>query len=256
VRVPLPPEFLTLPLTHRGLHDRKARRPELGMSAFGAALAAGYGIELDVLLSSDGQAMVFHDPTLDRMTEQTGLLAGRSAAELGRIALRDSDDRIPTLPQVLELVAGQVPVLIEIKDATHTFDRSDGQIEAAVARAVAGYRGPVAVMSYNPVFMLGLADLAPLVPRGLTTESFAAAEYAYLPGDLRERLGAISEFDAVGASFISHGFRDLGLARVAELKRQGAAILCWTIRSPADEALARQVADNITFEGYAAPFPA
>jgi glycerophosphoryl diester phosphodiesterase len=217
-------------------------------------VAAGYGIELDVQLSGDGEAMVFHDETLDRMTAEAGALAGRGAAELGRIALRDSDDMIPTLREVLNSVAGRVPLLIEVKDASEALERSDGRLEQAVARALQGYVGPVAVMSFNPASVARLAAAAPDLPRGLTTEGFSAADYPALAAPLRERLRAIADYDAVGASFISHGFRDLGMERVAALKRQGAGILCWTIRSPEDEAAARKVAQNITFEGYAAPF--
>ena len=149
-RVPLPAAFLTQPPAHRALHDSAAGRPENSRAAVRAAVAAGYGIEIDVQLSSDGQAMVFHDEDLDRLTSDCGPVRARTAAELGRTRLRDAEDGIPTLPEVLALIGGRVPLLIEIKDQTLTMSETDGRLEAATAAALASYTGPVAVMSFNP----------------------------------------------------------------------------------------------------------
>lgn len=251
-----PPALLRLPVAHRALHDRAARRPENSPGAIRAAVAAGYAIEIDVQLSADGQAMVFHDETLNRLTDETGLLAQRSAADLGRITLRACDDGIPTLPQVLAMVAGRVPLLIEIKDQTGTMGPDTGALELATARALAGYDGPVAVMSFNPHSVAAMARLAPRVARGITTSAYDPDDWAPLPAATCTRLRDIPDYDDAGASFISHEWRDLGRARVTDLKAQGAAVLCWTIRSQADEATARRIADNVTFEGYAAALPA
>ena len=252
----LPLAFLTVPLAHRGLHDATARRPENALSAFRAAIAAGYGIELDVQLTADGEAVVFHDDTLDRMTAETGPVAARRAADLRRIGLASSDDHIPTLSEVLDTVAGRTPLLIEIKDAGEALGPTDGQLEAAVARALAGYAGPVAVMSFNPHHIITLRRLAPDLPRGLTTDAFDPADWPHTPPATCARLAGIPDYDAAGASFLSHHFRDLARPRVRDLRRQGAAILCWTIRSPDQEAEARRIAHNITFEGYPAPHSA
>ena len=251
-RIPLPPAFLTVPLAHRGYHDAARRRPENSLSAFGAAIAAGYGIELDVQLTADGQAMVFHDDTLGRMTASTGAILAHTAAELGTIRLQNSDDLIPTLPQVLALVAGKVPLLIEIKEQLDTMQDTSGRLERAVATALDGYQGPVAVMSFNPHCIAHMARLAPMIARGITTEDYVPQHCAPIPDTVCDDLRAILDYDRTESSFISHKASDLGRARVAELKSQGAAILCWTIRSPEAEAKARQIADNITFEGYAA----
>lgn len=255
-RVPLPPSFLRRPIAHRALHDRAAGRIENSPAAVKAAVAAGYGIEIDLQLSSDGVAMVFHDETLDRLTGATGPVSARTAADLGRIPLTGSTDTIPTLAQVLDLIAGQVPLLIEIKDQTLAMEPTDGRLEAATAGALDGYRGDVALMSFNPHSVARMAALAPQLPRGITTSSYDAEDWAPLPSATCDRLRAIPDFDATGASFISHEARDLARPRVAELKAQGAAILCWTIRSPEAEAAARRVADNVTFEGYVARLPA
>jgi glycerophosphoryl diester phosphodiesterase len=255
-RIPLPESFLRLPIAHRALHDRAQGVIENSRLAIRAAIAAGYGIEIDLQLSSDGVAMVFHDEALDRLTGETGLVNARTATDLGRIRLRDSADTIPTLAEVLDLIGGRVPLLIEVKDQSLTLGATDGRLEAATAATLQSYRGDVALMSFNPHAVALLADLAPHLPRGLTTSAYDPADWAPLPAAACDRLRAIPDYDATGASFISHEARDLARPRVAELKAQGAAILCWTIRSPQAEAEARRYADNITFEGYPAPLPA
>lgn len=256
MRVPLPPAFLTLPLAHRALHDCSARRPENSPAAIRAAIAAGYGIEIDLQLSSDGVAMVFHDEALDRLTATIGPVNARTAAELGQIALTDADDGIPTFTQVLHLIAGQVPLLIELKDQTLTMGQTDGRLERATATALAGYTGDVAVMSFNPHSVAHMARLAPHVPRGLTTSAYDPTDWAPLDPATCAHLRTIPDYDRTASSFISHEAADLPRPRVEALKSQGAAILCWTIRSPTAEAAARTIAHNITFEGYPAPFPA
>jgi glycerophosphoryl diester phosphodiesterase len=254
MRAPLPPAFLDRPIAHRALHDRTARAPENSMPAVRAALAAGYGIEIDLQSSADGVAMVFHDDDLDRLTFDTGPVRARTAAELQRIRLRDCPEPIPTLRQVLAEVAGQVPLLIEIKDQSGRMGETDGVLERATATALAGYTGPVAVMSFNPHSVARMAVLAPEVPRGLTTYDFPPGDFPPNPTPQAEAarlaLAEIADFDRVGASFISHYWRDLGRARVAALKAQGVPVLCWTINTPEKEAAARKVAQNITFEGY------
>ncbi|MGP3724628.1 glycerophosphodiester phosphodiesterase family protein [Cereibacter sphaeroides] len=256
MRAPLPEAFLRLPIAHRALHDRAAGRPENSPGAIRAAIEAGYGIEIDLQLSADGVPMVFHDETLDRLTAETGPLSTRTAAELRTISLRDATDTIPTLAEVLELVAGRVPLLIEIKDQDGALGPAVGALEAATAAALEGYGGPAAVMSFNPQSMAEMARLRPDLPRGLVTSSYDPADWAPVPPETCARLRAIPDYDRVEASFVSHEAPDLDRPRVAELKAQGAAILCWTIRSPEAEALARRVAANVTFEGYRAALPA
>ncbi len=250
----LPDAFLTTPITHRALHGTGI--PENSLAAVRAAVAAGYGIEVDIQPSADGVAMVFHDDTLDRLTGETGPVATRTADELGRIALTGGYEGIPTLSEVLETVGGQVPVLIEIKDQDGAMGTDVGPLERAVADALKGYTGPVAVMSFNPHAVAAMAELAPDVPRGLTTCAWDSDEAAALPEARRAHLAAIADFDRVGASFISHDRRDLANPSVAALKARGVPVLCWTVRSLAEESQAREIADNVTFEGYGALFPA
>lgn len=248
----LHPDFLRLPVAHRALHDRAAGRVENSRAAIRAAIAAGYGIEIDLQLSSDGVPMVFHDDVLDRLTGQTGPVRARRAADLSAIPLTGGAEAIPTFVEVLEIVGGQVPLLVEIKDQTPF----NGALERATAAALGSYDGPVAVMGFNPETVVLMADLAPHIPRGITTCDYAPADWPDLSEADCARLRGIPDYERAGASFISHQARDLGHPRVAELKAQGAAILCWTIRDAQAERAARSVADNVTFEGYAAAIPA
>lgn len=245
---PLPPEFLTAPIAHRGLHD--AGRPENSLSAAAAAVAAGYGIEIDLQPSGDGVPMVFHDATLDRMTPARGPVRAQTAATLDLVALAGTADRIPRLSALLAAVAGRVPLLIELKDQTRAPGGDDGTLERGTAAALAGYAGPVAVMSFNPGMIARMAVLAPGLPRGLVTYGWDDGDARGLPAATLARLRDIADFDAVGAGFVSHHHRDLDRPRVAALKSAGVPVLCWTIRSPDEAAAARRVADQITFEGF------
>jgi len=252
----LHPDFLSVPLAHRALHDVNDGRPENSRAAIRAAIAAGYGIEIDLQLSKDGQAMVFHDYMLDRLTHDRGRVRERTAAELGAVMLTGGDEGIPTFAEVLELVAGRVPLLVELKDQDGVMGDNLGPLEEASAAAVEGYDGPLAFMSFNPNSVARLAELARDVPRGIVTDAYDPEDWALLPEQTRAHLREIPDYDRVGACFISHGVKDLRRPRVAEIKASGAPILCWTVRSPEQEAEARKVADNITFEGYLAAKPA
>ncbi|MFD1341606.1 glycerophosphodiester phosphodiesterase family protein [Litorisediminicola beolgyonensis] len=250
--IPLPSVFLDRPIAHRAYHDLSDSRPENSRAAIAAAIAAGYGIEIDLQMSSDGEAMVFHDYDLRRLSLESGPIRQRSARELAAIPLMGSTETIPTLSEILDLVAGRAPLLIEVKDQDGAMGPETGALEEATGRALAGYEGPVALMSFNPNSILHLSRRAPDVPRGLTTSAYRPEDWPTLPAATRDRLREIHDADHVGASFISHEATDLDRPRVAALKTDGLAVLCWTITSPEAEAEARKIAQNVTFEGYAA----
>lgn len=256
MHAPLPPAFLSTPIAHRALHDVAQGRPENSRAAIRAAIAAGYAIEIDLQLSRDGVPMVFHDETLERLTPRDGWLCDLTAADLATIPLKGGDEGIPTLADVLALVAGRTPLLIELKDQTLRMAETDGRLEQATAALLAAYEGPVAVMSFNPHCIARMAALAPQIPRGLTTSAYDPADWAPLAPEICDHLRPIPDYDRTGSTFISHEHTDLARPRVAELAAQGAAILCWTIKSPEQETIARRFAQNITFERYAAARPA
>jgi glycerophosphoryl diester phosphodiesterase len=253
----LPADLLSLPVAHRALHDVTDGRPENSRAAIRAAIAAGYAIEIDLQRSSDGCPMVFHDDDLDRLTEATGLVAARSRAELEQIPLKGGDGEcIPTLADVLDLVAGQVPLLIEIKDQDGNLGPNVGDLEAATAKVLQGYEGTVALMSFNPHSTAALAQYAPHIARGLVTSAYDPTDWTPVPKATCERLRDISDFDSSQSSFISHEVGDLSRQRVQGLRAAGVPVLCWTVKSRAAEDEARKWVDNVTFEQYLSPLPA
>lgn len=254
--IPLDPAFRYVPLAHRALHDVTDGRPENSRAAVRAAIAAGYGIEIDLQLSRDGQAMVFHDYDLARLTGASGPVQARTAEELDGLPLIGGDEGVPALSEVLALVAGRVPLLIELKDQQGEMGPTDGRLERSVAQALHGYEGAVGLMSFNPHSVIAMAGLCPDIPRGIVTSAFVPQFWPELPELVRARLRGIPDYDAAQASFISHEVHDLKNPRVARLKEGGATILCWTVRSARQEAIARRIADNITFEGYLAAIAA
>lgn len=243
----LPNSFLTRPLAHRALHG--AGRPENSLAAVQAAIDAGYGIEIDVQPSRDGVAMVFHDYDLRRLTPDSGAIAQRSTAELAAIPLWGGNEPVPTLKAALDLIAGRVPLLIEIKDQDGALGANLAGLEQAVVRDLADYAGDAAIMSFNPHSVQTLSRITDR-PLGLVTCDFTANDWPMVAAPTRERLAQIPDYDHSDACFISHDRRDLANPRVAQLKTEGVPVLCWTVRNTEQEVEARKIADNITFEGY------
>ncbi len=250
--IPLPAEFLTSPFAHRGLHDRAAGVIENSRSAIKAAVAAGYGVEIDLQLSADGEAMVFHDDGLDRLTAETGPVRRRSSAALERIELVGCEECIPTLVDVLDIVGARVPMLVEIKDQSGCLGPIDGRLERRAAQLLSAYDGPAALMSFNPYSVAACAEAAPGIPRGRVTERFRADGWDNLTPERAAELNRFDDLDRLGASFISHDHKDLSNPEVAAAKQSGRHILCWTTKSPAEDKAARRIAENVTFESYAA----
>ncbi|QUJ75929.1 phosphodiesterase [Sulfitobacter albidus] len=248
---PLPDGFADRPFAHRALHDVTDGRPENSRAAIRAAIAAGYGIEIDVQLSGDGAAMVFHDYHLERLTDMQGAVQLHDSVALRAIPLRGGTEGIPDLAEVLTIIAGAVPLLIELKDQDGGMGPRIGRLEAAVAAALEGYAGDVALMSFNPHSVAEMQSLCPHLPRGLTTSAYRPADWP-LSTATCDTLREIPDYDRTGSVFISHEVDDLDRPRVAELKAQGAMISCWTVRSPEQDARARRIADTVTFEGYVA----
>jgi glycerophosphoryl diester phosphodiesterase len=210
-----------------------------------------------VQASSDGEALVFHDDVLERLTGRAGPISGASAASLGALPLAGAaeGETIPTLAEFLALVAGRAPLLIEIKDQTHALGPGVGPLERRVAELLARYEGPAAVMSFNPHAVAAMAGAAPDLARGLTSCAFDEQEWG-IDAARRAHLAALADFDPLGCAFVSHDKTDLANPAVGALKARRVPVLTWTIRAAAEEASARATADNITFEGYRPPVDA
>lgn len=245
----LTPDWLTArPIAHRGLHDRAAGIPENTIAAAEAAIAGGYAIECDVQLSRDGEAMVFHDAGLGRLTGTDGLVRERDVADLTRLTVLGSGERVPTLPEFLRKIAGRTPLVVEVKT------RHDGDLALArrTAAIVASYDGPVAVKSFDPVIVGALAGLLPGVPRGIVAESrHDDPSYATLTEAERHGLGQLLHFSESRPDFLSWRVDDLPNA-ATHLCRLLARmpVMTWTVRTEAQVRLARAHADQMVFEGF------
>ena len=245
-------KFFNIPIAHRGLHSLSEGFPENSMGSIERALSKGYGIEIDVQMSFDRQAIVFHDYELDRLTAEKGLICNKKAEQLVDIKLLGSQTGIPLLTDVLELVSGRQALLIEIKDQDGRLGRNVGELEREVARLLETYDGPVAIMSFHPnsVYAYRFFDGKP--PVGLVTDSFNENAWPNICNEYLVELRNINSFDKVSADFISHDFKDLHSRALVKFREKKIPILSWTIKSEADEKIARDYSDNITFEGYMA----
>jgi len=243
-----PRELLARPLAHRALHG--PGRPENSIAAIRAAVDGGWGIEIDVQPASDGTPMVFHDYALDRLTGREGWIRLHTVEQLAATTLLGGDEGIPTLQQVLDAVAGKVPLIVEIKDQDGSLGPSVGALERATADVLRDYKGPVAVMGFNPNSIRVFGGFAPDIPRGLVTDAFTAEDWPMVPMARRKKLAEMRDLLTCGATFISHNRKALYSAQVLKLSQRNFPILTWTIRSQDHADLALEVADQITFEGY------
>jgi len=226
--------LIARPFAHRGLHGGGII--ENSRAAFEAAIAAGHGIELDVQASADGEAMVFHDYDLGRLAQGDGKFAERTAADLGRLSLKGSDETIPTLKEILGLIGGKAPLLIEVKAP----GREVGALSRAVEAALKDYIGPVAVMSFNPEVGRWFARHAPTVLRGLVVTEAG-----------RRWRGTLTRHLALWrsrADFLAYDIRDLPSSFAAAQRMKGLPVLTWTCRTIADRARAAEHADQIIYE--------
>ena len=224
-----------LPFAHRGLHG--GGRIENSRAAVEAAVAAGHGVEIDVRASRDGGVFVFHDATLDRLTAERGELAERSSAALQAIRLAGSEETVPALVDILRLVGGRAPVLVEVKSPA----RRVARLCSAVYRSMEGYRGSVGVMSFNPEVPRWFGRNAPRVPRGLVVSE----------SDRRGVRGRIERTLALWRArphFLACDIRDLPSRLAARRRRRGMPILTWTVRSDEERERAALHADQIIYE--------
>jgi glycerophosphoryl diester phosphodiesterase len=227
------------PYAHRGLHG--AGVPENSRAAFAAARAAGHGIELDVQLSADGEPFVFHDLTLERLTDERGPLADFTGKELTAIRLSGTAETIPPLSDVLNLVDGRVPVLIEVKSP----GRSVNMICLGVRRALEGYRGAVGVMSFDPRIGAWFAEHAERIPRGLVMTLKPPAK-RFDP--LRTSVTVALALHTAKPDFLAVDIECIGTAVPMELRKLGMPVVTWTVRTAAQERLALAHADEIIYE--------
>lgn len=243
-----PAWLVARPIAHRGLHDLSGGIVENTLEAAAAAVEHGYGIECDVTASADGEAMVFHDDTLDRVADASGPVHGRTAGDLARLRLHHGAGRIATLGDLLTLVAGRVPVVCEIKSA---FD-GDLRLATRAVEVARSYGGPLAFKSFDPGIVAALRGLAPERPRGIVAEAhYDHPEWAPLSTARRHAMANLLHFSETKPDFISWYVRDLQHAAPFLCRNAlGIPVVTWTVRTPEDVALAASGADQIVFEGF------
>jgi glycerophosphoryl diester phosphodiesterase len=239
------------PFAHRGLHDATSGVIENTAGAVRAALATGYGIEVDLQISADGEALVHHDPELGRLTEESERLDRMTAAALKRVAFRDSVERMMTLGELCDLVAGRVPLLVEMKSR---FD-GDQRLPLRVAAVLTGYRGPAAPMSFDPAQLAVLRQKAPRLPRGIVAAKYRPHPYwDQMPLLLRYGMGSLLPAALTGRPhFVAYSVNNLP-AFAPAIARHALClpVLTWVVRSEAERVRAMRFADQIIFEGFRA----
>jgi len=237
------------PIAHRGLHDAAKGIVENTVPAFKAAIARGYGIECDVRPAACGTPMVFHDLTLDRLVEAEGALAKHASPALKEMRYKGGGHMID-LGELLALVAGRVPLLVEIKSEWET---PDARFLKSIAETALNYAGPVALMSFDPAVMTAMRTLAPSIPRGIVSGQFLAdcwwrdklgPERAYSLTHLLESGPAAPDFYAYDVTALP--------TPVTRFAREvlGLPLFTWTVRTEEQRATAAQWADAPIFEGY------
>ncbi len=242
------PDWLTArPIAHRGYHDIAAGRIENTLPAAEAAIAHRFPIECDLQRTADDRVVVFHDDTLDRLTTGSGPVERKSLAELRAATFRDGDARIPTLEELLDLVDGRVPLVIELKSSFS----GDRRLEAASAAILADYSGPTVVMSFDPASMTAMRRLAPALPRGMLADRFRAQDWPTLTTTQRWIYATFAMAPAVLPSFVSYDVASLPASPPLALRHFfGLPLITWTVRTARDRATAKAWADQITFEGF------
>lgn len=238
--------LIARPIAHRGLHDKTRSDVENTASAFAAAIAGNFAIECDLQITADGEAVVFHDEKLERLTESMGLVKDLTAAEVTRLTIRNSKDRVQTLVSLLQQVDGRVPLAIELK--TH-WDGSTALAQRALD-VLRNYHGHYCLMSFDPDVIEFLRLQSPRTIRGLVADRATEQYYNMLPPKRRLELRTLSHLGRTQPHFISFYIRDLPFAPITELRSAGTAVISWTIRSPAQAAMALRHSDQITFEGF------
>jgi len=236
------------PIAHRGLHDAASGVIENTPSAFSAAVAGGYGIECDLQISADGEAMVHHDDALGRLTDGVGALAQMRSVEIKAAPFKATTDRIITLGELCDLVAGRATLLIELKSHFN----GDLRVAKRAAEVLVRYAGPAAVMSFDPALVEALRTFAPKLTRGITAERwYRHEEWNALTAAQKHSMAHFLHAPRTRPQFVAYGVKDLpALAPLTARWLFGIPLLTWTVRSEDDRRAAARFADQMIFEGF------
>jgi glycerophosphoryl diester phosphodiesterase len=236
------------PIAHRGLHDAARGIIENTAAAVSAAIAAGYGIEVDLQISADGEAMVHHDDVLGRLTDGEGRLDQLSAADLKHVPFRGSAERMMTLGDLCDLVGGRATLLLELKSR---FD-GDGRLPARVAAILSGYDGPGAPMSFDPMQLEVLRQKAPRLPRGIVAAKYRPHPYwDQMPAWLRHGMASLLPALTARPHFVAYAVDNLqAFAPLFARHILCLPLVTWVVRTEVERQRAARFADQMIFEGF------
>ncbi|MDO8380483.1 glycerophosphodiester phosphodiesterase family protein [Phenylobacterium sp.] len=234
------------PVAHRGLWTPDGA-PENSLGAFQAACQAGYGVELDVHLSADGEAVVFHDYSLKRMTGAEGRIKDRTVAELAELRLKDTDERIPTLMETLALIGHRAMVHVELK----TPFGEVGPLEQRVHEILIDHAGPTCVIGFNPYSHAWFADRFPGVLRGLDSYAWED-DTPHLSAEQRKAFARLEQISVARPHFLAMSLDTVSSDIVAKHRAEGMPVVAWTVRKPEQWEAIKEHCDNLIFEGWAA----
>lgn len=243
------PDWLTArPVAHRGLHDAARGIIENMPAAVAAAIAGNFAIEVDLQLSADGEAMVHHDDALGRLTDGSGPLLGKTAAELRAVRFKDTPERMMSLADLCAQVDGRVPLVIEVK--SH-FD-GDRKLVARMGQVLAGYAGPAAVMSFDPDQVLALRESMPDRPRGIIAQrDYDDDHWNKLTPEQRQGMLHLRHAFRTRPHFVAFWVNQLPAAAPWIARHLfGLPLLTWTVRTPEQRERAARYADQMIFEGF------
>jgi glycerophosphoryl diester phosphodiesterase len=243
------PKWLTArPVAHRGLHDAARGIIENMPGAVEAAIAGNFAIEVDIQLTADGEAMVHHDDALGRLTEGSGALLDKTAAELKAVKFKDTAEHMMSLGDLCALVAGQTALVIEVK--SH-FD-GDRKLVGRMAEVLASYQGPVVGMSFDPDQVLALKEIMPKLPRGIIAQRTYDDDYwSKLTSEQRDSMLYLRHGFHTEPHFVAFWVNQLP-APAPWIARNifGLPLLTWTVRTPEQRRRAARYADQMIFEGF------
>lgn len=243
------PDWLTArPVAHRGLHDMSRGIVENMPGAVQAAITGNFSIEVDIQLSADAEAMIHHDHALGRLAEATGEVVSKTAAELKAVRFKDTAERMMSLSDLCAMVAGRVPLVIEVKSR---FD-GDRKLVRRMAEVLASYDGPAVGMSFDPDQVLALRELLPNRPRGIVAQRSYEDEYwSYLTQEQRDSMLYLRHGFQTQPHFVAFKVDHLP-APAPWIARNvfGCALLGWTVRTPEQRTRVGQCADQMIFEGF------
>ncbi len=243
------PDWLTArPVAHRGLHDASRGIIENMPAAAQAAIAGNFSIECDIQLTSDGEAMVHHDDVLGRLTEGSGALLGKTAAELKAIKFKDTPERMMTLGDLCALVAGRVPLVIEVKSHFN----GDRKLVKRMAEVLASYSGPAVGMSFDPDQVLALREIMPHLARGIVAErEYTATDWPEASPEQRRGMTHLRHAFRTRPHFVAYWVNELPAAAPWIARNIfGLPLLSWTVRTPDQRERAARYADQMIFESF------